>query len=58
MAKLQITLRIDETVFGKLRVIAEGEGRTANNKIAHMVTQYVTDYEAEHGEIEADDNQD
>jgi hypothetical protein len=49
--KLQISLRIDETLYGKLKTIATDEGRTANNMIVYIVNQYVTEYEAKHGPV-------
>lgn len=52
MTKIQISLRLDDDLLAKARAIAKLEGRTANNMIAYIVSQFVADYESEHGPVE------
>lgn len=47
----QISLRIDETLFSKVKTVAKDEGRTANNMIVYIVQRYIADYEATHGPV-------
>ncbi|MBQ7826642.1 MAG: TraY domain-containing protein [Clostridia bacterium] len=54
---LRYTLRVDRLLFQKFRYIAEYEGRSANKEIEQFIKRAVADFEAKHGkiEIEADD---
>ncbi len=49
--KLQISIRIDETLYGKIKTVAIDEGRTTNNMIVYLVQRFITDYEAKHGPV-------
>jgi hypothetical protein len=51
-SKIQTGLRLDETVFQKLKHIADLEGRSFNNLTEQIIRLYLRAYEAEHGEIE------
>lgn len=44
-------LRIDETLYAKIKIIAEREHRYTNSQIEHCVDKYIKEYEAENGEI-------
>jgi hypothetical protein len=48
----RITLRVDETLFKKLKFIAEKEKRSANAQIEFAIEKLIFDYESQHGEIE------
>lgn len=49
--KIQTGLRIEEQTYGKLRAIADQDGRSLNNLIEHIIRLYLRSYEEEHGEI-------
>lgn len=49
--KKAYTLRIDETLLDKIRVIAEKNKRSINAQIEYLIQQCVEEFEAEHGEI-------
>lgn len=48
-------LRIDGTIMEKLRIIAERNSRTKNKEIEYALRKYVDVYEAQHGEINLDE---
>lgn len=50
--KIQTGLRLDETIYQKLKFIADLEGRSLNNQTEQIIRLYIRTYEAEHGEIE------
>ncbi len=54
MPKIQYTVRLDETILEKAKIIAEMEVRSLNNLIEFFVTKGVSAYEEEHGEISAE----
>lgn len=41
----------DENILLKLDVIADNNMRNRNQEVNYILQKYVTDYEAEHGEI-------
>lgn len=45
------TLRIDNELMEKLKVIASKEDRPINKQIERITRQYINQYEQEHGEI-------
>uniref|UniRef100_A0A7C5Z333 Arc family DNA-binding protein n=1 Tax=Caldicellulosiruptor owensensis TaxID=55205 RepID=A0A7C5Z333_9FIRM len=49
--KKAYTLRIDETLLDKIRVIAEKNKRSINAQIEYLIQQCVEEFEAKHGEI-------
>lgn len=49
--KIQTGLRIQETLYGKIRSLSAREQRSLNNMIEYVLQQYVEKYEAENGEI-------
>lgn len=51
MAKIQTGIRIEETLYDKLKAIAELEGRSVNNMNEYIIRRFVTDYEAKHGPV-------
>lgn len=51
IAKIQTGLRIDETTYGKLKTLSRQDGRTLNNLVEHIIRQYLSDYEKEHGPV-------
>lgn len=51
MAKIQTGIRIEESLYNKLKTIAEIEGRSVNNLNEFIIRRFVSDYEAEHGPV-------
>ncbi len=45
------TVRMDEELSGKLKYIADYEGRTKNKQVEQLVKGMVADFEKEHGPI-------
>lgn len=52
MAKIQTGIRIEESLYSKLKTIARIEGRTVNNLNEFIIRRFVANYEAEHGEVQ------
>ena len=46
MTKIQTGIRIEESLYGKLKAIAKLEGRTVNNLNEYIIRRYVAEYEA------------
>ena len=49
--KIQTGLRLDESVYGKLKTIATKERRSINNLVEILIQDYLERYEQENGEI-------
>lgn len=49
--KIVSQVRIDETAYRKMKVIAEREGRSTNAQLDYFVRRCVAEYEAIHGPI-------
>lgn len=49
--KIQTGLRLDEETYGKLKTLADQEGRSLNNLAEYIIRRYLADYEAAHGEL-------
>jgi hypothetical protein len=49
--KIQTGLRLNESLYDKLRALAAQESRSLNNLLEYIAQQYVTAYEAERGPI-------
>lgn len=45
----------DEKILLKLNIIANNNHRTRNKEVEHALTQYVLNYEIEHGEIQLEE---
>lgn len=52
MAIKSLSIRIDEELLGKLHVVADYEGRSANSQILILIRNCVEQFEKEHGVIE------
>lgn len=52
--KRVFTLRIDDDLYEKLRVIAEKNKRSLNRQIEFLAEQCAEDYEKAYGEIETE----
>lgn len=52
MATKNLSIRIDDEMLHKLHVVADYEGRSANNQILILIRDAVEAYEARHGRIE------
>ncbi|MBP3452274.1 MAG: hypothetical protein J6M20_00985 [Clostridia bacterium] len=49
--KVQTGLRLNESVYDKIRVLASLDHRSINNMIEHILQSYVEEYELENGTI-------
>lgn len=49
--KVQTGLRLNESVYDKIRVLASLDHRSINNMIEHILQSYVEEYEFENGTI-------
>lgn len=45
-------LRIKDTNFKKIKIIAEEQGRSTNGQICFIIEQFIKDYEKINGKIE------
>lgn len=50
--RISTQIRIDETVWKKIKAIAKAENRNANAQLSYFAQQAVTAYEKEHGEVD------
>lgn len=50
--RISTQIRIDETVWKKIKAIAKAENRNANAQLNHFAQQAVAAYEREHGEVD------
>ena len=48
------TLRIDNTLQEKVKIIAEKEDRAITSQYERIVRKYIKEYEAQHGPIRTD----
>lgn len=55
MSSKRLTVKIDDEMLEKLRVIAESECRSASGEVAVLIRDEVSRFEAEHGEIKLDE---
>ena len=51
IAKIQTGLRLEESLYEKLKVLSEIEGRSLNNLMEYIARRYVSDYEAQNGPL-------
>ena len=49
--KIQTGLRLDEVVYGKLKIIAKQENRSLNNLAEYVIQKYLAEYEAVNGVV-------
>lgn len=49
--RISTQVRIDETVWKKVKVIAQQESRNANSQLNYFLQQSVAAYEQQHGEV-------
>lgn len=50
-SKVQTGLRLNETTYEKIKVVAAREQRSLNNFIEFVIQRYMEEYESKHGEI-------
>ena len=55
--KIQTGLRLHETEYEKLKILAERERRSLNNLVEYAVQKYLDDYERTNGPIDLSDPQ-
>lgn len=51
MARMSTQVRFDETLYEKVKVIAENEVRSVNAQIEYFIKKGIEAYEAENGTI-------
>ena len=51
VSKIQTGLRLDETIYAKLKTLSIREGRSLNNLAEYIIRRYLDDYENNHGEL-------
>lgn len=51
IAKVQTGLRLEESLYEKLKCLSEIEGRSLNNLMEFIARRYVADYEAQNGPL-------
>ena len=51
MAKIQYTLRIDESIFEKLKVVSDAEKRSVNSQFEYFIEKSLLEYEKQNGSI-------
>lgn len=49
--KIQTGLRLEESLYEKLKALSEMEGRSLNNLMEYIARRYVADYEAQNGPL-------
>ncbi len=49
--KTRFTLRLDDIILEKLKVISDNNRRSVNAQIEHMLEQCIKEYEKENGPI-------
>lgn len=50
-SKIQTGLRLEESLYRKMLILANLEGRSLNNLMEFIARQYVADYEETHGPL-------
>lgn len=55
--KIQTGLRLEETLYDKMKVLSAREGRSLNNLAEQIIRLYVANYERERGVIEVDEGE-
>lgn len=51
VVKIQTGLRLEESVYGKLKTLSIQEGRSLNNLAEYIIRKYLEDYEAKNGPL-------
>ena len=49
--KAQYTIRLETSILGKIKKIAELEKRSTNLQVEYVLENFVKDYEKDHGPI-------
>lgn len=55
--KIQTGLRLNESLYEKIKYLSVKEQRSLNNLIEYIVQQYVNEYETNHGSIQIPDEE-
>lgn len=55
--KIQTGLRLNETLYGKVKYLSSKENRSLNNFIEYVIQKHVDEYEKENGIISASDEE-
>ena len=53
----RLTLRLDEKTHYKIKYIADDNFRPLNSELTMLVLKRIAEYEAEHGEIEVEEDE-
>lgn len=49
--KIQTGLRLEESLYGKLKTLSVKEGRSLNNLAEYIIRQYILNYEEKNGPL-------
>lgn len=52
MAIKSLSIRIEENMLKKIRVVADYEGRSINRQVSILIRDSIEKYEKQHGQIE------
>ena len=52
--KPQLKTYIEKTYYDKFKIVADADGRSISNMLEQLVKKHIDNYEAEHGEIQID----
>ena len=53
LIKILTDLRLEESLYEKLKALSEQEGRSLNNLMEYIARRYVAEYEAQNGPLAA-----
>ena len=54
--RISTQVRLDETAYKKMKIIAKLENRNANSQLEYFMKKGVEAYEAQHGVIKLEEN--
>ena len=52
--KPQLKTYIENIYYEKFKIVADADGRSVSNMLEQLVRKHIENYEAEHGEIQID----
>ena len=50
-AKIQTGLRLEESLYDKVLMLAKREGRSLNNMTEYIIRSWIENYEQDHGQL-------
>ena len=52
--KPQLKTYVEPNDYKKFKIVSDADGRSISNMLEQLVKKYISEYEAEHGEIQID----